>query len=251
MKTKTLLLSAAMLSCCAAQPAAKTWTAPNGTEVLYRLAEPEKIEAGKTYPLVLFLHGSGQRGTDNKAQIKNGVMAILKVAEELEEPVFLIAPQCPPNRWWSEAVGGWLRLSDAGGKNPLMDAILALVEETAKTQPIDRKRIYLTGLSMGAFGTFDMLVRSPDTWAAAIPVCGAGDPGTAEKFKHVPIRIFHGDADEVVPPEGSKLMAEALEKAGAPDVKLTLYPGVTHDSWTQTYANPEVIRWLFSQKKTD
>jgi len=247
---KNLIALASMLSSCFAQPEAKTFTAADGTEVLYRLAAPEKIETGKTYPLILFLHGSGQRGTDNKAQLKNGAMAILKGAEKLDEPVFLIAPQCPPEQWWSEPVEGWLRLSDAGGKNPLMDAILALIEETAKTQPIDRKRIYLTGLSMGAFGSYDMLARSPETWAAALTVCGGGDPDTAVKFKDIPIRIFHGDADTVVRPAASTLMRDALEKAGA-NVELTIYPGVGHDSWTPTYSDPAVIEWLFSQKKPD
>lgn len=246
---KILLALAGMATAHAAQPEAKTFTAADGTEVLYRFATPGKIEEGKTYPLVLFLHGSGQRGDDNSAQIRNGVTDILKGAEKLNEPTFLIAPQCPNGRWWSEPKAGRLRLADAGGKNPLMDAILTLVAETAKTQPIDPNRIYLTGLSMGGFGTFDMLVRSPETWAAALPVCGAGDPDSVENFKHVPIRIFHGDADDVVPPQGSKSMAEALEAAGAKDMELTLYPGVKHDSWTQTYSDPAVIKWLFSQKK--
>ena len=165
---------------------------------------------------------------------------ILKGASALGEPVYLIAPQCPQGRWWA----------DAGGKNSLPEAVLELVEETAKTNPVDHNRIYVTGLSMGGFGTFDMLARSPKTWAAAIPICGGGDPKSAAKFKKVPIRIFHGDADSVVPAGGSKAMAEALKKARA-DVELTLYPGVGHNSWTQTYRDPEVMKWLFSQKKAD
>lgn len=248
MKAKTLLFLAAMFSSCAAQPEAKTWTAPNGTPVLYRYSAPEKTETGKTYPLVLFLHGAGERGNDNISQLKNSTADLLSNAEKLGEPTYFIAPQCPEERWWSAPQGNRLQLADAAGKNDLLDAVLALVEETAKTQPVDRSRIYITGLSMGAYGTFDMLARSPETWAAAIPVCGAGDPTTVEKFKHVPIRIFHGSDDDAVPVQGSKTMAEALEKAGA-DVELTIYPGVKHDSWTQTYRNPEVIKWLFAQKK--
>ncbi len=249
---KNLLISlACMTASCAAEPVAKTYTSPNGSEVLYRIAIPEKIEEGKKYPLVLFLHGAGERGTDNIAQMKHGVPAILAGAEKLNEPVFLIAPQCPPEQWWSEPKEDRMELNDAGGKNPLIAAVLALVAETAKDQPIDPKRIYVTGLSMGGFGTFDLLTRTPETWAAAIPICGAGDPTKAGKFKDVPVHIFHGAADDAVPPAGSQLMFDALEKAGANDAKLTLYPGVGHDSWTQTYADPEVIAWLFAQKKPD
>lgn len=238
MIAKTLLALATMATALSAEPEAKTFKADDGTEVLYRFAAPEKTEVGKTYPLVLFLHGAGERGADNKAQLKHGVADILKGAAALGEPVFLIAPQCPPEQWWA----------DRGGKNPLPAAVLELVEEIAKTQPVDPKRIYLTGLSMGGFGTFDLLARSPKTWAAAIPICGGGAPSSAKKFRKVPIRIFHGDADTTVLPEQSKAMAEALKKAGS-DVELTLYPGVGHNSWTQTYRDPEVIKWLFSQKK--
>ncbi len=247
MKTLAAILT---ITTSLAEPVPMTFTATDRTEVLYRFAAPEKSEEGKAYPLVLFLHGAGERGTDNKAQLMHGVNDILKGAADLGEPVFLIAPQCPPDRWWAEPTPDRLGLKDAGGKSSLPSAVLELIEETAKKHPVDRKRIYVTGLSMGGFGTFDMLARAPDTWAAAIPICGAGDPESVSKFKGVPIRIFHGAADAVVPPKGSEVMAAALKKAGA-DVELTLYPGVGHDSWTQTYRDPEVIKWLFAQKKPD
>jgi predicted peptidase len=233
-----------------AEPVPMTYKATDGTEVLYRFAAPEKTEEGKTYPLVLFLHGSGSRGTDNKGQLRNGVSEILDTAGQLGEPVFLIAPQCPPGRRWSEPTGDWIGLKDAGGKNPLLDAIVALMDETAEKHPIDRKRIYVTGLSMGGFGTWDLLARSPQTWAAAIPICGGGDPETVKKFKHIPIRIFHGDADGVIAPRSSERMASALEKAGG-KAELTMYPGVGHDSWTQTYNDREVMKWLFAQRKPE
>jgi predicted peptidase len=126
--------------------------------------------------------------------------------------------------------------------------VLALVEETAQKHPIDRARIYVTGISMGGFGTWDLLARSPQAWAAAIPVCGGGDPKAAAKFKDIPIRIFHGGADDVVPPESSELMAAALKGMGGKS-ELTLYPGVGHDSWTRTYRDTGVIRWLLAQRK--
>ncbi len=247
-KLLTTLFS--MASVLTAQPEAKTFKASDGTEVLYRFATPEKPEAGKTYPLVLFLHGAGERGLDNTAQLKHGAKPILESAGKMDQPVFLIAPQCPPERWWSEPSEDRLTLRDAGGKNSLLEALLALIEETATKHPIDRRRIYLTGLSMGGFGTWDLLARSPQTWAAAIPICGAGDPTTVAKFKDIPIRIFHGADDEVVPPAGSKLMFDALQKVGS-TAEFTLYPGIAHDSWTKTYADPEVIKWLLSQTKAD
>jgi len=142
------------------------------------------------------------------------------------------------------------RLADAKGPNALLDAVLELVDQTASEQAVDPDRIYITGLSMGGFGTWSILARKPQIFAAAIPICGAGDPETVDAFKHLPIRIFHGAADDVVPPAGSQLMFDALKKAGS-DAELTLYPGVGHNSWTQTYNNREIIRWLFAQTKSD
>lgn len=245
---KTLLALVLLANSQAAEPEAKTFEAKDGTQVLYRYSAPEKTEEGKTYPLVLFLHGAGERGTDNKAQLKHGALAILEGAEKLEQPIYLIAPQCPKEQWWSAPMENRLGLVDAGGENPRLEAVLALIKETAANNPVDRNRIYVTGLSMGGFGTWDLLARSPETWAAAIPVCGAGDPDSVGKFKDVPIHIFHGDADPVVPPAASKLMLEALQKASS-KAEITMYPGVGHDSWTQTYADPAVIQWFLSQKK--
>jgi predicted peptidase len=232
----------------AAEPEGTHWDAPSGIKVIYRFATPEKIEEGKTYPLILFLHGAGERGSDNNQQLKHGVMPILENARKLDEPLYLIAPQCPKEEWWSPLAADRLRLADAGGKNELMEAVLALVERTAEKHPIDRSRIYITGISMGGFGTWDMLTRAPDTFAAAIPICGGGDPEKAEKFKDVPIRIYHGADDQTILPEAGRMMAEALEKAGGKPEFIVL-PGVAHDSWTRTYKDVEVIGWLLSKRR--
>lgn len=237
-----------MSSFSAAETEGTHWDAPNGIKVLYRFAQPGIVETGKTYPLILFLHGAGERGSDNNAQTKQGVMPILENAAKLAQPVFLIAPQCPKDLWWCPPAEGLLRLTDAGGENPLMDAVLALVERTTEKNPVDRSRIYLTGISMGGFGSWDLLTRAPETFASAIPICGGGDPDKVEKFKDVPIRIYHGAADETVPPEASRMMADALEKAGG-EPALVLYPGGGHNCWTRTYADPEVIEWLLSQRR--
>ena len=239
-----------MVNAAAIELEPKSFEASNGTEVLYRFAVPAKIEEGKAYPLVLFLHGSGQRGSDNKAQLKHGAKAILQNAEKLGQPMFVIAPQCPADKTWAPYRIDFKIPADEKPKNPLLNAVLALIEETASKQPVDRDRIYITGLSMGGFGTWDAIESQPKTFAAAIPICGAGDPRTVDRFKDLPIRIFHGDDDKVVPLTGSQRMFDALKEAGS-EAKLTIYPGVGHDSWTQTYEDVEVVRWLLAQTKSD
>jgi predicted peptidase len=126
--------------------------------------------------------------------------------------------------------------------------VLALAAETMRNQPVDPKRFYVTGISMGAFGTWDLLGRAQEKFAAAVPICGGGDPALAGKFKDVPIWAFHGEADPTIPVRTTREMIAALEKAGGKP-KATYYPDVPHDSWTQTYSNPEVIRWMFDQRR--
>jgi predicted peptidase len=232
----------------AAPPEACEWKAPNGTVVKYRFRAPTSVIAGKTYPLVLFMHGAGERGDDNSAQLKHGVTPIIKITEDLDEPCFLIAPQCPAGRWWSPIDDDTMRLSAAGQPNALLEAVLALVTETMKDKPIDPQRFYVTGISMGGYASWDLLGRANRKIAAAIPICGGGDPSLAAAYKDTPIWAFHGEADAVVPVKTTRDMIEALVKAGG-SPKSTYYPGVNHDSWTQTYANPDVIRWMLDQRK--
>lgn len=232
----------------AAPPEARNWKAPDGTVVKYRVRVPTSVVAGKTYPLVLFLHGAGERGDDNAAQLKHGVNSIIKITEDFDDPCFLIAPQCPAGRWWSPINDDTMNLSAAGKPNALLEAVLALVDQTMKDQPIDPQRFYVTGISMGGYATWDLLSRATGKIAAAIPICGGGAPSLAPGYKDIPIWAFHGEADAVVPVKATRDMIDALVKAGS-SPKSTYYPGVNHDSWTQTYANPDVIRWLFTQRK--
>ncbi|QTN33107.1 prolyl oligopeptidase family serine peptidase [Akkermansiaceae bacterium] len=245
---KTLPALVLTMAYAAADPEPKSFEATDGTEVLYRFATPGKTEEGKTHPLVLFLHGSGERGNDNKSQLKHGVDEILANAEKQGQAIFLIAPQCPADKTWAPYRIDPSSPADGKAENPLLDAVLELVGETCANHPVDPKRIYITGLSMGGFGTWAAIARKPEMFAAAIPICGGGDPRTAARFKEMPIRIFHGDADNIVPPSGSQRMFDALKEAGS-RAELTLYPGVGHNSWTQTYRDEEVIRWLFAQTK--
>lgn len=207
----------------------------------YRLLKPATVEAGKMYPLVIFLHGSGERGDDNKAQLKHGVAGFASAERMKEFPCFLIAPQCPKDSSWAASGKGF-------GDGKPGKLVLDLIEKTCKDLPIDTKRIYLTGLSMGGYGTWNLLAQKPDLFAAGIPICGGGDEKDAGKLAKIPIWIFHGDKDNAVKVERSRTMVAAIEKAGGKP-KYTEYPGVGHDSWSRTYADEKVLTWLFEQKK--
>jgi predicted peptidase len=211
----------------------------------YRLLKPESTEEKTAYPLVIFLHGAGERGTDNKAQLKHGVKNFASDEARKKYPCYVLVPQCPPHpaRW-----ADWTAKGSTKEPTQPLALVLALVEELKKTHQIDESRIYITGLSMGGFGTWDLLARKPELFAAAIPICGGGDPKAVEKFAKVPIWAFHGAKDTVVPPSRSREMIDALKKAGG-NPKYTEYPSAAHDSWTKTYADPAVLEWLFSQKK--
>ena len=202
-------------------------------ELPYRIQSPRGIEAGREYPLLLFLHGRGESGNDNVAQLKS-VPPRLAPAVFAAQPCFVIAPQCPKEGWW---MGRPLALA------------LDLVREAVRELPVDKQRVYISGLSMGGFGTWAALAQEPKLFAAAIPICGGGEPASVRKFDRVPIWAFHGEADDVVPVAKSREMVEALRKEKGADIRYTEYPGVKHDSWTQTYENPELYAWLFAQKR--
>jgi len=207
-----------------------------------------KSTAGQEkYPLVLFLHGLGERGTDNARQLTHGVLEFAKPAVRDRYPCFVAAPQCPANDGWVKLQWQSLGKPLSDKPTPALRLALELVDHLAATLPIDADRIYITGLSMGGFGTWDAVVRRPERFAAAVPVCGGGDPDMMPKLKNLPIWAFHGEKDAVVPPARSIAMIDALRQAGG-QPKLTLYPGVGHDSWRRAYAEPELMAWLFAQK---
>ena len=202
----------------------------------YRIYVPENYDAAQQYPLVLFLHGMGERGGDNRLHIsKNSVMETLLLEENLAAyPCVALAPQCPGDSFWGEE---------------LLPALMALLERTRAAYSIDPARIYITGLSMGGFGTWNMLGEYPGYFAAAVPVCGGGDADSASLFSHVPVWAFHGTLDTTVYPSGSRDMVTALVQAGARDVHYTEYPDLTHNSWDKAYREPGLFPWLFAQVK--
>jgi len=215
----------------------------------YRQLFPDASPLRK-YPLVVFLHGSGERGTDNDAQLKWGVMNFAVDQTMMKYPAVVIAPQCPPQQNWSNnlmnKMGTEVRLEKDSSKP--MTLLIALINKMIKELPIDKNRIYITGLSMGGFGTFDAIQRYPDLFAAAVPVCGGGDISKVESIKHIPIWIFHGAEDPSVDSRLSLDMVQALTKAGA-HPGFTQYPEGGHFSWLAAYSDPLMMAWLFRQHK--
>lgn len=218
----------------------------DGTTLKYRLYKPA-AKAGAKYPLVLFLHGAGERGDDNEAQLQHGVRDFLE--RQTEAPCFLIVPQCPREEFWVEIDwGGPGERGTIGAQpSPPMQLVLEVVERIAAKAPVDRDRMYVTGLSMGGYGTWFLAGREDSPFVAAAPVCGGGDPALAKRYVDLPLWVFHGGADEVVPAERSREMVEAIKAAGGMP-RYTEYPGVGHDSWTRTYADGAFHEWLFSQR---
>jgi predicted peptidase len=214
----------------------------------YRLLKPKNYDPNRQYPLVLFLHGAGERGSDNKAQLVHGMNDFASDEVMEKYPAFVVAPQCPNGKRWVEVDWGAPRhTAPEKPSEPLQltfEALAALQKEFS----IDANRIYVTGLSMGGYGTWDAIERRPDYFAAAAPICGGGDVGNAKKLTKIPIWAFHGDKDGAVKVERTREMIAAIKEAGG-NPKYTEYPGVGHNSWTQTYSNPEFYAWLFAQQR--
>jgi predicted peptidase len=219
----------------------KTYRATDGTEFKYVLFVPHSYKKGEPTPTILFLHGAGETKpkegskpkTAPKMPVEVGIGPAIRKREKAF-PFLTIIPQAP--------VRGW----QAGGESAKM--ALGILGAVEKEYSVDPKRTYLTGLSMGGMGTFSLAAAMPEKWAAIVPICGRGDPRTAEKIKDIPMWAFHGDADTAVKVAGSRDMVEAVKKAGG-DPKYTEYPGVGHNSWDRAYATDELYEWLLKQSK--
>lgn len=222
-------------------------------EFRYRLLRPVSVSGnghdGGRYPLVLFLHGAGERGNDNVKQLKYLPTWLADPALRLRRPCFVLAPQCRMDERWVDAL--WADAeSTPQPATPTVDMTAAIraLEQTIAREQVDPDRIYLTGLSMGGYGTWDLAARMPDRFAAILPVCGGGDNDVAARLANLPIWCFHGDADTTVPVNRSRTMIAALKAAGGRPIYSEL-PGVGHDSWTPAYRDGFVIDWLFSQRR--
>ena len=209
----------------------------------YRLFKPDKYDAQKKYPLVLFLHGGVGVGSDNRRQFNGGngvpAQALTALTNQLKCPCFMVATQC-------SAQEGWVRI-DRRLARPLLLTV-TLLSSLQKEFDVDPDRLYVVGLSMGGGAVWDLVARHPTMFAAAVPICSAGDPGKAPLLVHLPIWCFHGDADPLIPVEYARNMIAALRKAGA-HPKYTEYPGVGHNSYVNAFKESELLPWLFDQKR--
>jgi predicted peptidase len=221
----------------------------------YRLLLPEGYEASKKYPLVLFLHGAGERGRDNEAQLTHGGRLFLNDTLRKRFPAIVVFPQCAPGSYWSNVQ----RTEDSTGKRTFtfqeggaptrpMAMLENLLEELQRQYRIKEDQIYVMGLSMGGMGTFELARRHPDLFAAAVPICGGAHPGTASQLKRMQWWVFHGAKDDVVPPQLSEAMVAALKAQNA-SIKFTVYPEAGHNSWDNAFAEPDLLPWLFAQHK--
>lgn len=196
----------------------------------YVLFVPHGYAATKEWPLILFLHGSGETGTDGKKQAQTGLGNAIRKKEK-DFGFLAVFPQSQERTWKADS-------NDA--KRAL--AILAEVQKTYKTDP---NRVYLTGLSMGGYGTWSLAAAHPEKWAAIAPICGGGNPANAEKIKNIPCWCFHGDADKAVSVDKSREMIKALKAAGG-NPTYTEYPGVGHNSWDAAYGTAGLYKWMMS-----
>jgi predicted peptidase len=230
---------------------ARSLKGTKGLTLPYRLFKVRSPVAGTRYPLILFLHGAGERGGNNTAQLMGNAGATVwaTAAHQAKHPAYVIAPQCPTNEQWVHTDWGLGSYSTTTvAVSDTLTTALEIADSVAREFDTDPARQYITGLSMGGYGTWDAVIRNPDRFAAALPISGAGDPGKADLIKMLPIWTFHGAVDPTVPVKGSRDMTAALKAVGSP-IKYTEYPGVMHDAWTMTYANEAVIDWLFQFKK--
>jgi predicted peptidase len=213
---------------------------------------PENYERTKKYPLVLFLHGAGERGSDNEKQLIHGAKQFLKPSTRKKFPAIVVFPQCPEQAYWSSVTIGRnttpLQLTfdyHSPVPEPLRQSI-ELVQDLMQHEAVDARRVYITGLSMGGMGTFEAVYRHPDLFAAALPICGGGD---TLMYQHVNTSfwIFHGAADQVVDVNFSRAMVAKLKSLKV-KTKYTEYPGVNHNSWDTAFAEPKFLKWMFSHK---
>ncbi len=216
----------------------------------YRLMRPVAAAEGELYPLVVFLHGAGERGTDNVNQLQYLPTQLAQPRWRERFPCYVLAPQCRPDRRWVEV--DWSSPDDpdmpeAAGEQ--LQAVIQMIEQTLQGEQIDRSRVYLTGLSMGGFGSWDLAIRHPEWFAAVAPICGGADPDRIIALKDTPVWIAHGDQDNAVPVERGRSAFAALKAAGASPTYVEL-PGVGHNSWAPSYQDYDgVVPWLFRQKK--
>ena len=221
----------------------------------YRLLLPEKYDTTKEYPVVLFLHGAGERGMDNEKQLVHGGDLFLKDEVRKNFPAIIVFPQCPENSFWSNVIIApdsttkmKLNFLAGGPPTPAMALLQKFLKYILANYRVNKDQLYVGGLSMGGMGTFELVRRQPDLFAAAFSICGGANPATAREIKNTKWWIFHGAKDDIVNPQYSVKMVNALKSENV-YVKFNLYPEANHNSWDAALAEPLLLPWLFSQHK--
>lgn len=216
----------------------------------YRILSPDNIELGEKYPLVIFLHGSGERGDDNEKQLAHGASTFSNPANIDKYPAFVVFPQCK-EKSWTEKIDERMFMPGA----PIQEEskseklVMNLIEDLIEHNPIDRNRIYIIGMSMGGIATYDLVCRHPEVFTAAVPICGAINPERLSDARGVKFLIFHGEEDDEVPSFCSREAYKALNSLGA-EVDYVEFAGMGHDCWSSAFNYPSFLPWLFSQTKS-
>ncbi|MBC9797014.1 alpha/beta hydrolase-fold protein [Sinomicrobium weinanense] len=221
--------------------------------LLYRVLYPEDFSPNKKYPVILFLHGAGERGNDNEAQLVHGSKMFLQDSIRENFPAIVIFPQCPKEDYWANAKVRRnktpLTIKFRYGRKPTkpLSLVIQLMDSITAEPYVKQDQVYVLGLSMGGMGTFELLYRKPEMFAAAIPICGGGKPKSVKKYaSRLPLWIFHGAKDNVVNPVFSVHMVERLLQEGG-NPRFTLYENANHNSWDPAFAEPDLLPWLFSK----
>lgn len=225
---------------------AKIFQNKTGKKMPYRLFLPTGYDKNKKYPLILWLHGGGGRGNDNLKQITDGntsgFQAWVNSKHQAKYPSIVVAPQCPTGEQWTS----W---DDKVKLTEQIKIVMELLEDLQKTYSVDRERLYVSGQSMGGFAAWALISEYPDMFAAAVPVCAGGNETKAAQMINTPIWAFHGELDTAVKVERSRRMIAALKKAGGTPL-YTEYKGEGHVIWDRVFSEPELLPWVFAQKKT-
>ena len=217
------------------------WTASRSGETKYLVYLPKDYDTNHAtrWPLMLFLHGAGERGNDVTRVAAHGPLRLAKEGRDF--PFIIVAPQCAEGQRWEN------------------DGLLQLLDHASRTFRVDQRRVYLCGLSMGGYGTWKLGTSYPEKFAAIVPICGGGDlidilladPKKSDALKSLPVWAFHGAKDPIVPVSESERAVNLLKRAGGTEVKLTVYPEAMHDAWTETFNNPELYDWLLRHERTN
>ncbi len=224
-------------------------TNATGSLFPYRAHIPAYPEAGRKYPLILFLHGSGECGTDNQRQIRVGLPTLLTALLKRPGHVLVVAPQCEGTNRWTQLLARGETYRMEPQPTSAMEAALAICRRMVAEHQADPDRLYVTGLSLGGFGAWEAVQREPSLFAAAVPICGGGDMSRARELRDLPIWVFHGTDDKNVSVECSRRMVAALRGAGNRTVSYTEYERATHNVWDRAYATPALLDWLLLQTR--